>query len=76
FARGLRSIPGHEATGIGLTEPILVPVWVVLAWGDRPAWWTLVGGGLILVGLAVRYLGGPAEETAVKSGDANSQPAS
>jgi drug/metabolite transporter (DMT)-like permease len=55
FARGLRSIPGHEATGIGLLEPILVPVWVLLAWGDRPAWWTLVGGGLILVGLAVRY---------------------
>ena len=55
FARGLRSIPGHEATGIGLIEPILVPVWVLLAWGDRPAWWTLVGGGLILIGLVVRY---------------------
>jgi drug/metabolite transporter (DMT)-like permease len=56
FARGLRSIPGHEATGIGLMEPLLMPVWVYLAWGDQPAWWTLVGGGLILVGLAVRYL--------------------
>src|SRR6185312_12073119 len=56
FARGLKSIPGHEATGIGLMEPLLVPLWVYLAWGDRPAWWTLVGGGLILVGLAIRYL--------------------
>jgi len=56
FARGLRSIPGHEAAGIGLVEPLLVPVWVALAWGDKPAWWTLAGGGLILVGLAVRYL--------------------
>ncbi|MCI0362008.1 MAG: DMT family transporter [Planctomycetaceae bacterium] len=55
FARGLRTIPGHEATAIGLLEPILVPVWVLLAWGDRPAWWTLAGGGLILIGLAVRY---------------------
>jgi drug/metabolite transporter, DME family len=55
FARGLRTIPGHEATAIGLMEPVLVPVWVLLAWGDRPAWWTLVGGGLILSGLAVRY---------------------
>jgi len=55
FARGLRSIPGHEATGIGLLEPILVPLWVFLAWGDKPTWWTLVGGGLILIGLAVRY---------------------
>jgi drug/metabolite transporter (DMT)-like permease len=56
FARGLRSIPGHEATGIALLEPLLVPVWVYLAWGDKPASWTLVGGGLILVGLAIRYL--------------------
>jgi drug/metabolite transporter (DMT)-like permease len=56
FARGLRSIAGHEATGIGLLEPLLVPVWVFLAWGDKPAWWTLAGGGLIFVGLAIRYL--------------------
>jgi drug/metabolite transporter, DME family len=57
FARGLKSIPGHEATGIGLMEPLLVPVWVYLAWGELPAGHTLVGGGLILVGLAVRYVG-------------------
>jgi drug/metabolite transporter (DMT)-like permease len=57
FARGLKSIPGHEATGIGLMEPLLVPVWVYLAWGDRPDWWTLAGGGLILVGLLIRYAG-------------------
>jgi drug/metabolite transporter (DMT)-like permease len=56
FARGLKSIAGHEATGIGLVEPLLVPVWVYLAWGDKPAWWTLAGGGLILVGLSIRYL--------------------
>jgi DME family drug/metabolite transporter len=55
FARGLRTIPGHEATGIGLVEPLLVPIWAYLAWRDRPDWWTLVGGGFILVGLAIRY---------------------
>jgi drug/metabolite transporter (DMT)-like permease len=53
----LQRIPGHEATGIGLIEPLLVPLWVYLAWGDRPAWWTLVGGALILIGLSIRYLG-------------------
>jgi DME family drug/metabolite transporter len=56
FARGLRAIPGHEATGIALLEPILLPVWVLLVWGERQAWWTLAGGGLILAGLVVRYL--------------------
>lgn len=55
FARGVRTLPGHEAAGIGLLEPVLAPLWVYLAWNERPAWWTLVGGGLILAGLAVRY---------------------
>jgi DME family drug/metabolite transporter len=56
FARGLRSITSQEATGIGLLEPILLPLWVYLAWGEAPAPWTLVGGGLILIGLVLRYV--------------------
>jgi drug/metabolite transporter (DMT)-like permease len=56
FARGLRSITSQEATGIGLLEPILLPLWVYLAWGEAPALWTLVGGGLILLGLVLRYV--------------------
>lgn len=55
FARGLQRVPGHEATGIGLIEPILVPLWTFLAWNERPAWWTIAGGALILAGLAIRY---------------------
>jgi len=56
FAYSLKRIPGHEAAGIGLIEPLLVPTWAYLAWNDRPAWWTLVGGAFILLGLAIRYL--------------------
>lgn len=55
FGRALRHIPGHEATGIAMIEPILNPLWVYLAWGEPTKWWTIVGGGFILVGLAVRY---------------------
>jgi drug/metabolite transporter (DMT)-like permease len=55
FAYALQRIAGHEATGIGLIEPLLVPLWAYLAWGDRPAWWTLVGGSFILAGLIFRY---------------------
>jgi drug/metabolite transporter (DMT)-like permease len=66
FARGLQRITGHEATGIGMIEPLLMPTWVYLAWGDRPAWWTFVGAGLIFAGLVIRYWG-PSKE--VNAGD-------
>lgn len=55
FARGLRHITGQEASGLGLIEPVLMPIWVFLTWGEEPAWWTIIGGGLILVGLTLRY---------------------
>jgi drug/metabolite transporter (DMT)-like permease len=60
FARAVRSLPGHEAAFLVLLEPVLVPVWVWLAWHHHPeyaapAWWTLVGGALILAGLVSRY---------------------
>ena len=62
FARGMKAIPGHEAAGIALLEPLLLPVWVFLAWGHTatytpPKWWTIAGGSLILCGLAVKFVG-------------------
>lgn len=64
FAKGLKTLPSHEASGIGLFEPILLPLWVYVAWRHSPdylapRWWTLVGGGMILVGLVIK-LGGEA----------------
>ena len=35
FGAGFKRIPGHEATAIGLIEPLLNPMWVLAAWGDR-----------------------------------------
>jgi drug/metabolite transporter (DMT)-like permease len=55
FARGLRTITSQEATVIGLLEPLLLPLWVYLAWSETPASWTVVGGGLILLGLLLQY---------------------
>ena len=37
FARGLREIGAPEAGLIGLVEPILNPIWVVLFVHERPA---------------------------------------
>jgi drug/metabolite transporter, DME family len=53
--RGLRSIGSQEAVAIGLVEPVLMPLWVYLVWGEAPAWWTIVGASLILIGLLLRY---------------------
>jgi len=73
FARGLKTIPGHEAAGIGLLEPLLVPIWAyfVTAGQDVPKWWTLAGGGLIFAGLVVRYLGSARSEIQSKVPSAN-----
>jgi drug/metabolite transporter, DME family len=61
FARGLRSTPSPEASILALIEPILLPLWVFIAWHNHPTyspppWWTWVGGSLITIGLVTRYL--------------------
>ncbi len=63
FARGVRTLTGHEASGIGLLEPLLVPVWVFLAWHQSPTYqppqpWTYAGGALILAALLVKLVVG------------------
>ncbi len=55
FSWGLRGVGGVEASLLTLIEPVLNPVWVVLFIGERPAPATLLGGGLILAALALRY---------------------
>lgn len=61
FARSVKHLPGHEATGIVILEPILVPIWVYIAWGhlssyESPSASTVVGAVFILFGLVVRFL--------------------
>lgn len=61
FARGLRSTSSPEASVLALMEPILVPIWVYIAWHhhpsyDAPRWWTWAGACLILLGLLGRYV--------------------
>lgn len=55
MARGLRTVPSVEASALVLLEPVLLPLWVYLTWGEIPAWWTAAGAGCILLGLLVRY---------------------
>ena len=57
FSRALRTIPLQEAALIALIEPVLNPVWVALSFGEIPSLATVIGGAMIVVALAVRYLG-------------------
>jgi drug/metabolite transporter (DMT)-like permease len=55
YSRGVRSITSQEAAGIGLLEPVMSPLLVYAFYGEKTAWWTIVGGVLILLGLTARY---------------------
>jgi len=59
FIEGLRRVPATDAALITLLEPVLNPVWVWLWLGEKPAGTTLIGGGMILAGLVVRFLALP-----------------
>jgi drug/metabolite transporter, DME family len=55
FTRGLREVESAEASLLALVEPVLNPVWVALFYGEEPTVATVVGGAIIIAGLAVRY---------------------
>lgn len=54
-ARGIALLNVQESALLVLLEPILIPVWAWLCWGEAIGRPTLIGGGLILGGLALRY---------------------
>jgi drug/metabolite transporter (DMT)-like permease len=56
FSKGIEKISLQEASLIVLVEPILNPIWVAVAVGELPSGATLLGGGVILFGLAFKYL--------------------
>ena len=55
FTRGLREVESAEASLLALVEPVLNPVWVALFYGEEPTVATVIGGAVIITGLAVRY---------------------
>ncbi len=60
FSLGIKRISSHQASGLTLLEPVLVPVWVFLAWRHAadyqfPALTTIIGAGLILSGLLMSH---------------------
>jgi drug/metabolite transporter, DME family len=56
FARAVRLVSAQEAALLTLIEPVANPIWVWLLWGEAVGAATWIGGALILLGLAGRYV--------------------
>jgi drug/metabolite transporter (DMT)-like permease len=48
LTRGIRHVPGVEATTLLMVEPVMNPVWAWLVLGERPGPWALAGGAVIV----------------------------
>lgn len=54
YTIAIRRVTALEATLIPLLEPVLNPLWVMLAIGERPGPWATLGGALVLGAVIVR----------------------
>ena len=57
FSSAIKHIPAIEATLISTLEPILNPLWVFLFIGETPGVFALIGGLIVLGGVAVNAIG-------------------
>ena len=63
FAYGITRITVVQAMITAMTEPVLNPVWVLLATGEKPGPSALIGGGIIVAATLVSSLGGRNRES-------------
>lgn len=56
YARAIRHITALEAVLIPVIEPILNPIWVLLALGERPGPLSMLGGVVVLSAVTTRTL--------------------
>ena len=54
YAEAIKHVTALEAMLIPLVEPVLNPLWVMLALGERPGPWAILGGALVLGAVIVR----------------------
>ena len=58
FTLGSRYLPAAELTLLSLTEVILGPIWVWLAFAEQPSRLTLLGGAILLASIAAQTIHG------------------
>ena len=58
YARAFRHATSLESILVPIIEPILSPVWVAIAFGERPGPWALLGGTIVVGAVAARAVAG------------------
>lgn len=56
YAWAIRHATAIEATLVSVIEPILSPVWVAIAFGERPGPWAVLGGAVVVGAVTARGL--------------------
>ncbi len=56
YSLAIRHVRALDASIISIIEPILNPIWVMLATSEYPSFWSIVGGALVLMTSLTRSL--------------------
>ncbi len=56
YARAIKHVTALEAVLIPVVEPILNPIWVLLALGEKPSRFAFAGGVIVLTAVTWRAL--------------------
>lgn len=56
FTEASKSLTALQTVMLPIIDPILNPVWVFLAVGERPGAVSLCGGGIVLAAITIRSL--------------------
>ncbi len=54
FSYGLKRILAVEASIMSMFEPVLNPMWVFIGYGEKPSYWAIVGGLIIITTILAR----------------------
>lgn len=53
FTIGIKLTPPISASLIATVEPLLSPIWVMLVIGERPGFWALIGGVIVIITIVI-----------------------
>jgi drug/metabolite transporter (DMT)-like permease len=56
YTRAIKAVSAVDAVLIGVIEPVLNPLWVLLVIGEVPGPWVMLGGTVVVLSITVRGL--------------------